>query len=175
MKRNRHRDTKVWHDPLMTPAGRKRNSRKPQADTGEALAEQPKTEPRKRNGAKIIAGGGRQADPREIERQRLLHRVLAAEGRRSITSAANDYFSAGFELPPSQEVWLQLLEHSDESRVAEAIVGLSGLLDGEQPKRRGVLESRLRRIEEFADDPTTQRAAGDLRRVLNHKYARTLT
>ncbi len=182
MRRNRHRDTKVWHDPLMTPAGRKRSARKPQTDNGDALHGDDgggngsaARAPRRRNGAKIIAGLSRHVDPREQERERLLHRVLAAEGRPSISSAANDFFDAGFELPSTQDVWLQLLEHNDESRVLQAIDRLSGLLGDEEPKRRRVLESRLRRIEEFADDPSAQKAAGALRRLISTKYAQTLT
>ena len=48
----------------------------------------------------------------------------------------------------------------------KAIEALSGILAGELPKRRAVLESRLRRIEEFAEEPSTREAATRLRRNL---------
>jgi len=41
---------------------------------------------------------------------------------------------------------------------------LATLLVSELPKRRAVLESRLRRIEQFAEDADTRRAAERLRR-----------
>jgi hypothetical protein len=130
----------------------------------------------KRTGARIIASPSGPRDPDEIERERLLDRVLVAEGRPSISRAVEDFLEAGFSLPSAQqEVWLQVLEHNDETRVTEAINNLSKILAEEEPKRRKVLESRLRRIEEFADEPSTKRAATDLRRVLHTQYAETLT
>jgi len=163
MRRKRHRETKVWRDPLVAPSGidAKQNRKKVGAV--------------KRTGAKIVAGPRNNSDPREIERERLLYRVLAAEGRPAISKAAEDFFEAGFELPPTQEPWLQLLEHRNEDRIAEAIASLTTILDGQPPLRRAVLESRLRRIEEYADEPATQRAAGELRRLLKAKHAETLT
>jgi hypothetical protein len=66
-----------------------------------------------------------------------------------------------------QDVYLQLLEHTDETRVHEALDALSGILAGELPKRRAVLESRLRRIEQFAEESATREAAGRLRRQVS--------
>ena len=48
-----------------------------------------------------------------------------------------------------------------------AIDALSSLLAGELPKRRAVLESRLRRIEEFAEEACTREGARLLRRAVN--------
>jgi len=117
------------------------------------------------------AGGGRivlapppQSDPLAVERQKLLGRLLVAEGRPKITKAADEFFKAGFTLPEEQDVYLQLLEHSDEEQVRGAIDMLATLLAGELPKRRAVLESRLRRIEQFAEEPPTREAAERLRR-----------
>ena len=180
MKRKRDHETKVWHDPHITPAGRRRSAKQQEQQEQQEQQDQAaqqgerKAEPKKRNGARIIARAQSTTDPRELERERLLHRLLVAEGRPSISSAADNFFAAEFELPPTQNVWLQLLEHSDEDRVVQAINQLSTLLDEEKPERRNVLESRLRRIEEFSDESSTQTAASALRRALAEKYAKTL-
>jgi hypothetical protein len=136
---------------------------------------QKRVAPARHSGARIIAGPKGPQDADEIERLRLLDRVLAAEGRRSISGAVEAFLGAGYALPQAQEVWLQVLEHNNEDRVTQAIEELAVILDEEEPKRRKVLESRLRRIEEFADEPSTQRAATDLRRVLHTRHAETLT
>ena len=66
-------------------------------------------------------------------------------------------------------MYLQLLEHTDETHVKSAIDVLATLLVSELPKRRAVLESRLRRIEQFAEDADTRRAAERLRRRVTGK------
>jgi hypothetical protein len=177
MRRKQHRETKVWRDPLVAPSVRRRDGAEPSGDEEKVNAKRNRKRvgTMKRTGAKIVAGPRNNADPREVERERLLYRVLAAEGRPAISRAAEDFFEAGFELPKAQEPWLQLLEHKDEERVVEAIESLTAILDGEPPRRRAVLESRLHRIEEYADELSTQRAAGELRRALKSKRAETLT
>ncbi len=115
-------------------------------------------------GGRIVLAPPPQSDPRTAERQKLLGRLLVAEGRPKITKAADEFFKAGFSLPEEQDVYLQLLEHSDEEQVRGAIDMLTTLLAGELPKRRAVLESRLRRIEQFAEEPSTREAAERLRR-----------
>lgn len=123
--------------------------------------------PSPRRVARIVAGPKATLDPREQERQRLLQRVVAAEGRPAITRAIDDLVAGGFELPRTQSIWLQMLEHRDEARVESAILALSRILGEEPIERRAVLESRLRRIEEFADERGTRDAAAELlRRVL---------
>jgi hypothetical protein len=181
MRRKRHRETRVWHDPLVTATGQRRA-----AEAVDTIEEGEDVEPVsgrrarrrgggvKRDGVKIIAGPLNHTDPKELERQRLLSRVLAAEGRPSISRAVEEFLGAGFALPRAQDVCLQLLEHKDEERVTEAIGSLTELLAEEAPQRRAVLESRLRRIEEYADEPRTQEAAGHLRRFLHTRYAETL-
>ncbi len=172
MRRKRHQETKVWRDPRMSPMG----------GNGAAAEQQREVHPRgrqaapaKRRAARIIASPAGPRDAKEIERKGLLDRVLVAEGRRSISAAVEAYYAAGFTLPTTQQAWLQLLEHNDEARVTEAIAHLTLILEEEEPERRRVLESRLRRLEEFADEPTTQRAASDLRRILHTRHAETLT
>ena len=113
---------------------------------------------------RIVLAPAPQSDPRTTERQKLLGKLLVAEGRPKITKAADDFFKAGFTLPEEQDVYLQLLEHADEERVRAAIDVLGHILAGELPKRRAVLESRLRRIEQFAEEAATREAAERLRR-----------
>ena len=114
--------------------------------------------------SRIVLAPPPQSDPRTAERQKLLGRLLLAEGRPKISKAADDFLKAGFSLPEEQDVYLQLLEHSDEEHVRTAIDMLGSILAGELPKRRAVLESRLRRIEQFAEEPATRAAAERLRR-----------
>jgi hypothetical protein len=113
---------------------------------------------------RIVLAPPPQADPQTAERQRLLSKLLVAESRPKIAKAATDFLRAGFSFPEEQDVCLQLLEHTDETHVRSAIDVLSALLASELPKRRAVLESRLRRIEQFAEDQDTRVAAERLRR-----------
>ena len=113
---------------------------------------------------RIVLAAPTQSDPRTSERQKLLGKLLVAEGRPKISKAADDFMKAGFTLPEEQDVYLQLLEHADEEHVRTAIGALGNILAGELPKRRAVLESRLRRIEQFAEETATREAAERLRR-----------
>lgn len=180
MRRIRKEATKVWHNPEIAPiragAGASEALFAPQnhanGSTGAVLPSRRSrpvraAEPRARaaiaNG-RIVQAPPPPTDAATLERQRLLQRLLLAEGRPSVSRAANEYLKAGYELPEDQDVYLQLLEHSDEEKVCDAIVKLTDLLAQEPPKRRSVLESRLRRIEQFAEEPRTQRQAEQLRR-----------
>jgi len=120
-----------------------------------------KPEPRSQ---RIVASAGRPTDPKVLERERLLDRLVGAEGRPAITRAADAFVAAGFELPEEQGVLLQMLEHSREAYVQTAIEKLATILVAEPCKRLTVLESRLRRLEEFADEPDLRASARDLRR-----------
>lgn len=115
---------------------------------------------------KIVTPRGPATDARTIERERLVASLLAAQGRPGVTQATEQLLGAGHALPDSQEVHLQVLEHADESRVRSSIAALDALLAVEPPKRRPVLEQRLKRIEESADDVATRDAATALRRKL---------
>jgi hypothetical protein len=106
-------------------------------------------------------------DPRSAERQKLLAKLLRAAGRPAVSQAANDFLRAGFVFPDEQEVQLQLLEHANEEHVCSAIDRLAAILAAEVPQRRAVLESRLRRIEQFADEASTRAAAERLRRQVS--------
>jgi len=115
-------------------------------------------------GGRIVLAPAPSADPRTAERQKLLGKLLLAAGRPGISKAADEFIKAGFTFPEEQDVYLQLLEHAKEEHVRTAIDVLSTILAGELPKRRAVLESRLRRIEQFAEEPSTRAAAERLRR-----------
>ncbi|MEI7891857.1 MAG: hypothetical protein WCI05_02130 [Myxococcales bacterium] len=122
--------------------------------------------PPKRETAKMVIARAADPDPQELHRGKLYDRLLGAQGRLAISKASDEYVRAGFLLPREQEVHVQLLEHTDEERVRGSITALTELLGAESPKRRTVLESRLRRIEECAEEPTTRDLAAGLRRRL---------
>jgi len=115
---------------------------------------------------KIVALRGPSTDPKVLERERLVAALVAAQGRPAVTSATTTLLSAGHDLPETQDVQLQLLEHADEARVRTAIEALSVILAREPARRRPVLEQRLKRLEECADDVSTRDAAAVLRRKL---------
>ena len=73
------------------------------------------------------------SDPRTAERQKLLAKLMVAEGRAKISKAADEVLKAGFTRPEEQDVHLQLLEHADEEQVRSAI--------GTKPKHRGTLRA----------------------------------
>lgn len=98
------------------------------------------------------------------KRQELLRKLTVAQGSKAISDLTDSFFSAGFSLPDDQELWLQLLEHRDESRVRDAITRLDHLLAGQLPKRKPVLVQRLKRLEESADEESTRDLAAALRR-----------
>lgn len=193
MRRQRNATTKVWHNPDIeqprrpgaappsTPslAGRngsvtdRRETDRHRAALEALFAPKKKPVPEADERAALAAakGGGRivlkaptTVDPAAAELQRLLARLLVAEGRAAVSKAADELLRGGHTFPTTQDVYLQLLEHRDEALVRTAIEGLRGLLAGEPPKRKTVLESRLRRLEELAEDGATRSAASELRR-----------
>jgi hypothetical protein len=119
-----------------------------------------------RRTARIVQLDGKPLDEREIERRRLLQRLLDCEGRSAISRAAEAYLEAGFEFPEDQEVQLQLLEHFNEDRARAAVNVLQVIMAREAPKKRPVFEQRLRRLEEYADELVTREAAATLRRAI---------
>src|SRR5262245_2231161 len=199
MRRTRKDATKVWHNPDINTFSKRgggngaparvpaesaedrRNAKQHRAALEALFA--PKREPelddaaKAKNGAsaktngRIVLAPPPQADERAAERQKLLGRLLVAEGRPSVSKAADAFLAAGFVFPEEQDVYLQLLEHAREEHVRTAIGMLDTLLAGEQPKRRAVLESRLRRTEQFAEDAATREAAANLRRRVSGRPA----
>lgn len=112
-------------------------------------------------------------DPRSTQRRLLLAKLLNAASPSAISKVANEFVTEGFSFPEDQETYLQLLEHTSENLVLDAIQGLSRLLAGQLPKRKPVLDQRLRRIEEHAENPSTRDAAAGLRRVLSGRGTST--
>jgi hypothetical protein len=142
----------------------------PEPPASDALASEPASEATPstppRRSARIVATSSRHADGAEAERQRLLSRLLTSEGRAMISRAADECRRAGVEFPLEQAVQLQLLEHVDEALAREAVVALGRILSAEPPQKRPILEQRLRRLEDSADDEATRSAAAELRRSL---------
>jgi hypothetical protein len=94
-------------------------------------------------------------------------RLLKAQGSHAITDAAEAFFYAGYALEDDdQEGWLQLLEHRDEARVREAIEKLRKSFLRKPPRHKPLLQQRLRRIEDNADEQATREAASELRNAL---------
>jgi hypothetical protein len=133
------------------------------ASPAEAIVEQMPKAPRV---ARIVSASVQDHDARLLERERLLARFLASEGRGAITRAADQFLRAGFEFPVEQPVQLQLLEHNDEALVRDAIGALRGILTSEPPLKRPIFEQRLKRLEDGAEEEATRSAASDLRRAL---------
>jgi hypothetical protein len=116
--------------------------------------------------ARIVQAPATSADDREREREKLLARVLVAEGRSAVTRAAREYAGAGFEFPCDQATQLKLLEHLDEDVIRGALEALAQIFEGEPVTKRPLLEQRLKRLEDAADDAATRSAASELRRSL---------
>jgi hypothetical protein len=132
----------------------------PKKEEDKVAAPTPKT------AARIVLAPNPDADPRNAERRKLLDKVLTATGPAAISKASNEFIAAGFTYPDDQEVYLQLLEHVDEACVRDAIERLTALCAGQLPKRKPLLDQRLRRIEAHADEQATRDAAAALRRVI---------
>lgn len=134
----------------------------PRADPAAAATPEPsKAAPR------IVLPAVPNADPRTAERRRLLGKLMAASGPGAVSKIADEFVAAGFTFPEDQEVQMQLLEHLDEGRVREAVDTLARVLAGELPKRKHVLDQRLRRIEEHVEDGATREAAASLRKLIH--------
>lgn len=135
------------------------------APPSDHVAPKPAPEPPRR-AARIITLGTGALDERRMEQQRLLARLLSCQGRGAISRAADEFLTNGFELPDEQEVHLQLLEHFDESRARESLLTMTRLLKEQPPIKKPVLDQRLRRLEEHADEQATRTLAADLRRAI---------
>jgi len=98
--------------------------------------------------------------------QQLIDRLVRSQGRGAISRAADDLWESKFVAPKRQEIQIQLLEHENEHRARDAVFAMAELLQREAPIKRPVLDQRLRRLEQFAEDPITRDAAGALRRSM---------
>lgn len=117
---------------------------------------------------------GAEADGKPVRRvakkyslEEMHARLLKAQGSHAITDAAEAFFYAGYSLEEDdQEGWLQLLEHRDEAKVREAIEKLRKSFLRKPPRHKPLLQQRLRRIEDNADEQATRDAASGLRNAL---------
>lgn len=179
-RRPRQEPPKVWHNPDVVMGPQKRAAKTADAAPAPAPTASgrgvPQPPPSSKSSAsraqRIVSAASPTTDPKVLERERLLARLVSAEGRPAITRAADAVVEAGFELPDDQGVQLQMLEHSREAYVQSAIEKLAAILALEPCKRQTVLESRLRRLEEFADEQETRSAARDLRRKVSGARAK---
>jgi hypothetical protein len=142
-----------------------RPARKPEPAEPTPLPE-PEARAPTRRAARIVKPVAAGADEHERLRLRLLDRVMLSEGRGAISRAATEYRDHGFEFPEEQEIQLQLLEHFDESWARDALDMMTRLLETQEPIKKPILEQRLRRLEEYADEPLTRDAAAALRRSI---------
>ncbi len=131
----------------------------------ESLLRSRRKEPVRRE-ARIIKLAPREVDAKELERQRMLERLMFSEGRGVITRLADAYLEAGFEFPTEQRIQLQLLEHFDECLACAAMAALEKLYEDEDPIKKPVLEQRLRRLEDHAEEESTRDRAAALRRAI---------
>lgn len=162
--RVRREPPKVWHNPdVIRPLRRTASAPPPPEEPPPSVGvDKRKDAPRS---SRIVAPQTDIRSEREIEQDRLLDKLRVAEGRVAITKIADELFKGEFTLPQADQLLqLQLLEHSDEARVRSAIEALSKILEQEPMKRSTVLDSRLRRLEELADDAETRTAASALRK-----------
>jgi hypothetical protein len=121
---------------------------------------------RTRRVARVAEQSDRFVDDLELKRQRLVERLIASEGRGAISKLANELAHHNWTLPEEQVVQIQLLEHVDERRASAALDVMTQLLATQTPIKRPILDQRLRRLEEGADDPETRQKAAALRRSL---------
>ena len=128
-------------------------------------ADAPRTDVARRRAVRIVKVAEQALAPDNRE-QRLLDRLVRSQGRSAISRAADDLWDSKFVAPRQQEVQIQLLEHENEHRARDAVFVIAELLQRESPIQRPVLDQRLRRLEEFAEDPITRDAARALRRSM---------
>ena len=135
-----------------------------QSDT-RTSSDSPRGEGVRRRAVRIVKVTDAALSPGNREQQ-LLDRLVRSEGRGAISRAANDLWESKFVAPKRQEVQIQLLEHENEHRARDAVFAMAELLQRESPIKRPVLDQRLRRLEQSAEDPITRDAAGALRRSM---------
>jgi hypothetical protein len=140
------------------------NGSESEFDADKASLGSPRTEVRRR-AVRIVKAAENTVAPDNRE-QRLIDRLMRSQGRVAISRAADDLWESKFVAPRLQEVQIQLLEHENEHRARDAVFIMAELLQRESPVQRPILDQRLRRLEEFAEDPITRDAARALRRSM---------
>jgi len=93
------------------------------------------------------------ASPEGKQRVAALKAIKDA-GTSSAVDKAVDAFVGQWELPPDHEILAQVLLCSDERHVRRALEIITDLLSKNRPPRRkAILEQRLRRVINLGDDP----------------------
>jgi hypothetical protein len=146
----------LFAQPEVTPAP-------PEA---KASSDSPRGDGVRRRAVRIVKATDAVLSPGGNREQQLLDRLVRSEGRGAISRAADDLWESKFVAPKRQEVQIQLLEHENEHRARDAVFAMAELLQREAPIKRPVLDQRLRRLEQSAEDPITRDAAGALRRSM---------
>lgn len=136
----------------------------PSTPVGNAVEAETNGKPRRL--ARIVQANRTALDDAELLRQRLLERLLLSEGRSAITRAADALLEHSVAVPEEQELQLQLLEHVDERRARDAMAVLERLFRQQVPIKRPILEQRLRRLEDEAEEAETRVQAESLRRSI---------
>ena len=152
------------HDTPVAGASSNGSAALEEPSPGAANGAAPRTDVRRR--AVRIVKAAEQIVATDNREQRLLDRLMRSQGRVAISRAANELWESKFKAPRQQEVQIQLLEHENEHRARDAVFVMAELLQRESPVQRPVLDQRLRRLEEFAEDPITRDAARALRRSM---------
>jgi hypothetical protein len=110
-------------------------------------------------------------DAAHERREKLLGRLLAAEGPRAIARATEDYVGP-FGFPRAEEeACVKLLDHPDEALVREAIESLRARIESAPPRRRALVEARHRRLEDGAEEPETRALATQLRGEIKRRFS----
>lgn len=105
--------------------------------------------------------------PADPARARLVAALVAAPSAEAVGRAVRTIELAGHAVPREEDALVAMLQHADEARVRAAISALGTLFQADAPRRKALAESRLRRLEELADEPETREAATALRRHLH--------
>ncbi len=97
------------------------------------------------------------------KRQKALRKLAEAVGRFEVEDAVRAFLNVDGELPRDADVLLNVLQHSDEALVRQAIVLLDEVLLERPFKRNELLKQRLRQVEDLAEEPDTVELASKLR------------
>jgi hypothetical protein len=106
------------------------------------------------------------ASPEGKKRIAALKKIKEA-GTSSAVDKAVDAYMASWELPPDHDVLAQVLMCSDEEHVDQALETIAELLSKNRPPRRkAILEQRLRRVINLGEDPDLADKAQDILKQL---------
>jgi hypothetical protein len=128
---------------------------------GETPAEH---KPRPRS-ARIVSASGQDPTGASSSASACSLGSLSSEGRGAVTRAADQYLRAGFEFPLEQPRAAPAARASGRGAGTGRVETLRGIVVSEPPLKRPILEQRLKRLEDSAEEAETRAAATELRRV----------